>query len=109
MPSGPRVSPCLGRWVAGEPEAELWVAAVWAEVLADLLQGGHPGHGQVAVLQAHPGALLHGHLDHAGSDGTLVLAQGDGLELGAAHLLHVGELQQAWWRRRQKCLMIRDG
>lgn len=90
--------PYLGRGVAGEPQSEVWVAGLWAKVLTDLLQGGHPGDGQVAVLQAHPGALFHGRADHLGSDGALALAQGDGLELGAAHVLVVGKLQQAWKR-----------
>lgn len=74
------------------------MAGLWAKVLTDLLQGGHPGDSQVAVLQAHPGTLLHGRADHLGSDGALALAQGDGLELGAAHVLVVGKLQQAWKR-----------
>ena len=94
------VSSYLGRGVAGEPEAEVWVASVGTEVLADLLQHGHPGHGQVAVLQTHPRPLLHGGRDQPGSDGTLVLPQGDDLELGTTHPLDVGKLQQAWRRRR---------
>ena len=73
---------------------------VWTEVLADLLQGGHPGHGEVTVLQTHPGSFLHGCEDHLGRDGTLALAQRDGLESGPAHALVVGKLQQAWSGRQ---------
>lgn len=36
--------------VAGEPEAEVWVACIWAEVFTDLLKSGHPRHSQMAVL-----------------------------------------------------------
>lgn len=36
--------------VAGEPEAEVWMACVWAEVFTDLLESGHPRYSQVAVL-----------------------------------------------------------
>ena len=76
------------------------MTSVWTEVLAYLLQGGHPRHGEVTVLQTHPGTFLHGCEYHFGRDGTLPLAQRDGLEFGPTHVLVIGKLQQTW-RGRQ--------
>lgn len=49
--------------------------------LADSLQCGHPGCGQVTVLQNHPGAVRDTRLDHFHGDGTLALAQRKGRQL----------------------------
>lgn len=64
-----------------------------SEVLASFFQAGHPGDGQVTVLQTHPRSLLHSCGDHLRCDGALALAQGDGLELGSVHALVIGKLQ----------------
>lgn len=74
------------------------MARRWTEVLADFLQGGHPGNSQVTVLQTHPSPFLHGGGYHFGSDGSLALPQRDGLKLGTIHVLVTGKLQQACGR-----------
>ena len=50
--------------IAGEPESEVGVGVLHVEVLADFLQRGHPGDGEMAILEGHPGALLLGPPDH---------------------------------------------
>ena len=48
-----------------------------------LLQGGHPGDRQVAVLQEDPGSLLLSSLNHANGNGPLALSKRQGVQLGA--------------------------
>ena len=44
--------------VGRQPQPEIWMGCVRVELLADLLEGGHPGDSQVAVLEHNPGALF---------------------------------------------------
>ena len=64
----------MWRGVAGEPQPEVRVGDVGDKLLTDLLEGGHPGDGQVAVLQHHPGTFFLGRLHHLDGDGALTLA-----------------------------------
>ena len=94
----------LLRRIAGQPQAELGVRVVRAQLLAYLLERAHPRHGQVAVLQAHPGAVGLRLGDEARGDDALALAQRDGVELGAVEALVLRELEQLGHRvgaRRQ--------
>eukprot|EP00964_Phaeocystis_antarctica_P055484 scaffold32640_cov63-Phaeocystis_antarctica.AAC.2 len=54
----------LVRGPRGEPQPELGRGRVGVDVLADLLERGHPGRVEVAVLQHDPAALLDGLLRH---------------------------------------------
>lgn len=45
----------------------------WWSYLTYLLEGRHPGDGQVTVLKQDPGTFLHTFLYHAHSDRTLSL------------------------------------
>ena len=61
--------------VGGEPESEVWVGGVWVELLADLLQHRHPGHGKVAVLKHRPRAFFFAGFDHAEGNRSLALPE----------------------------------
>ena len=67
---------CLGR-LGREPQPEVGVHAVGAELLADALEHGHPRDAQVAVLQARPRALVLRLRDGLLGDGALALAERD--------------------------------
>lgn len=70
----------LGR-VGSEPKPKVWFGdlGVWGDLLADPLEGGHPGDCQMAVLQHNPVSSLLALLDHLLGYGTLALPQRDRL------------------------------
>ena len=78
----------MGGGIARQPHPEVWVSRVGVKLLANLLERGHPGDGEVAVLEDHPGALLLRRLEHVDGDGALALPEGEGAELGPSEPLH---------------------
>ena len=83
----------LVRGPRGEPQPKLGRGRVGVDVLADLLERGHPGRVEMAVLQHDPAALLDGLVDELGGDRPLPLPERDRLDL-LAEALGVGELEQ---------------
>ena len=53
----------------------------------DLLESGHPGLGEMAVLEEDPGAVPDAVLHHLHGDRTLPLPQRQRLQLGTAETL----------------------
>ena len=68
--------------VGGEPESEVRFGDFWigGEFLADAFEGGHPGNGQMAVLQHYPISALLSFLDHFFGHWTLSLTERDGFD-----------------------------
>lgn len=48
----------VGGGVARQPHPEVRMGRVGVKFLADLLEGGHPGDGEMAILKDDPSALL---------------------------------------------------
>ena len=46
-----------------------------AHIVVNAFEFGEKGHGQVAILQDDPGAILESFVDHAHGDGSLALAE----------------------------------
>ena len=74
--------------VARQPHPEVWVGRVGVKLLANLLERGHPGDSEVAVLEDHPGAFLLCSLEHLDGDGALALPEGEGAQLGPTKPLY---------------------
>ena len=58
-----------------EPQPEVGVSVLWSKLFAQLLECGHPGHGEVDVLQEDPRAFLRSLLNHPQCDRSLALAE----------------------------------
>ena len=61
----------LGAGHAGQPQAEVTVNFVPINLLDESLQRRHPGGSEMAVLEEHPAASIHGFLHHSLSTRTL--------------------------------------
>ena len=90
-----------GRRHGGEPEPEVRVHGLGVDRLADDVELGHPRLRQVAVLQTHPHALLHGPLDHRLRLGPLALAQRHLVE-PLQHLLLLAQFEEVRHRIRTR-------